>query len=561
MLQTAHFRLILLALGMVCFLPFLGQAPLFDWDEVNFAESAREMLLSGNYTRVQVNFQPFWEKPPLFIWMQVLSMKLFGVNEYAARFPNALFGIVNLLLLFELGRRLRSDRFGFLWALGMLGAFLPHVYFKSGIIDPVFNTFIFLGIWNLYKASRAYGQPDARKHALFAGLHIGLAILTKGPVGLLIPLLTTGTFWIMSRLKPVLSFINMLLGGLVALLVTAFWFGPETLQHGTWFLEAFVRYQIRLFSTPDAGHAQPFYYHFVVVLLGCFPVSVPALRVLFRRVQARLEDPDFLLWMKCLLWMVLLLFSIVTTKIVHYSSMAYLPLSALAAVSFEEFLRGRQQWSGWQALGFLMVGMVLGLVMLILPYAGMHTALWMPLLKDPFAVESLQIQVVWHIWDYLPGFIWMLGTLLGAWYLWKQRRTQAIAAMFSGSILATSLFLIFFPARIAEFTQQSAVHFAEALKGQDIYLETLRHKSFAQYFYFGKTGMSKAEQAHCRDAEGNYHIDTLRGWYLTGEIDKPVYFIVKSMYYPDYQSTPGLEIVDRKGGFMLLRRMPPQISR
>ena len=190
---------------MVCFLPFLGQAPLFDWDEVNFAESAREMLLSGNYTRVQVNFQPFWEKPPLFIWMQVLSMKLFGVNEYAARFPNAVFGIVNLLLLFELGRRLRSDRFGFLWALGMLGAFLPHVYFKSGIIDPVFNTFIFLGIWNLYKASRAYGQPDARKHALFAGLHIGLAILTKGPVGLLIPLLTTGTFWIMSRLKPVLS--------------------------------------------------------------------------------------------------------------------------------------------------------------------------------------------------------------------------------------------------------------------------------------------------------------------------------------------------------------------
>ena len=53
--------------GAILFLPFLGHVHLFDWDEINFAEAAREMLLTQNYMRVQIDFQPFWEKPPLFI--------------------------------------------------------------------------------------------------------------------------------------------------------------------------------------------------------------------------------------------------------------------------------------------------------------------------------------------------------------------------------------------------------------------------------------------------------------------------------------------------------------
>ncbi|NBO49191.1 MAG: hypothetical protein EBU80_05610 [Chitinophagia bacterium] len=58
--------IIILFGGSLLFMHSLGASPLFDWDEINFAESAREMLVSGDYLRVQINFQPFWEKPPLF---------------------------------------------------------------------------------------------------------------------------------------------------------------------------------------------------------------------------------------------------------------------------------------------------------------------------------------------------------------------------------------------------------------------------------------------------------------------------------------------------------------
>lgn len=61
-------------LGFLLFLPWLGNVHLFDWDEINFAEAAREMIVSSNYLSVQIDFWPFWEKPPLFIWLQALSM-------------------------------------------------------------------------------------------------------------------------------------------------------------------------------------------------------------------------------------------------------------------------------------------------------------------------------------------------------------------------------------------------------------------------------------------------------------------------------------------------------
>jgi 4-amino-4-deoxy-L-arabinose transferase-like glycosyltransferase len=98
--QSNLYLTIIILSGIIFFIPFLGRVHLFDWDEINFAESAREMIVTGNYHRVQINFQPFWEKPPLFFWLQAGSMKMFGINEFAARFPNAIFGIITLVTFF-----------------------------------------------------------------------------------------------------------------------------------------------------------------------------------------------------------------------------------------------------------------------------------------------------------------------------------------------------------------------------------------------------------------------------------------------------------------------------
>jgi hypothetical protein len=556
-LSTAHYRLLLLLGSALLFIPFLGYAPLFDWDEANFAESAREMLLSGDYTRVTINFQPFWEKPPLFIWLQALCMQLFGVGEFAARLPNAIFGIITLLTVFEIGRNLRSDRFGFLWALGMAASFLPHVYFKSGIIDPVFNFFIFCSISAIANTVRDGKQHKSLKNPILAGVFMGLAVLTKGPVGVLIPLLSLVFFWIFNRFKPLTGFKQFAIASLSAFCISAIWFVPETFKNGIWFLEEFIVYQIRLFSTPDAGHAQPFYYHFLVVLIGCFPTSALALRVLFKNPQGRLNNPDFLLWMKVLFWVVLILFTVVTTKIVHYSSLCYLPLTAMAAISLEEFLRGRIAWSLAQAAMYVVFGSVLGLAMLALPLFAANPSWLKPLLNDPFAILALNAEVNWSYIDYLPGLLWLIGLFVAAGFLLNQNRIAAVAWIFVPLMLATSLFLIRFPKRIAEYSQGAAVAFYSSLKDKDVYLETFYFKSYAVYFYAKRKPLNALEKSHCLNEKGEYHVDVLRQWYLGGKIDKPFYFVIKTNRKDEFMRIPGIVKLYEKNGFVFMMRPVP----
>jgi 4-amino-4-deoxy-L-arabinose transferase-like glycosyltransferase len=130
-------QFLIIIVGALFFVPFLGSVRLFDWDEINFAECAREMIVTGDYLHMQIDFRPFTEKPPLFVWMQVLSMHVFGINEFAARLPNAIVGIITLLVLHHIGRRVGGDDFGLLWPMVYLGTLLPHFYARSGIIDPI----------------------------------------------------------------------------------------------------------------------------------------------------------------------------------------------------------------------------------------------------------------------------------------------------------------------------------------------------------------------------------------------------------------------------------------
>jgi 4-amino-4-deoxy-L-arabinose transferase-like glycosyltransferase len=144
--------LIIIGIGVILFIPYLGSVHLFDWDEINFAESAREMIVTGDYSKVQINFNPFWEKPPLFIWIQAISMKVFGINEFAARLPNAIFGILTMILIYTFAKKLFKGHVAHWWVLSYLGAITPLFYFKTGLIDPMFNFFIFLSILEFYKA-------------------------------------------------------------------------------------------------------------------------------------------------------------------------------------------------------------------------------------------------------------------------------------------------------------------------------------------------------------------------------------------------------------------------
>ncbi|GAB3269151.1 phospholipid carrier-dependent glycosyltransferase [Larkinella harenae] len=553
--------LLLVVAGALFYFPFLGRVHLFDWDEINFAESAREMIVTGNYTRVQINFQPFWEKPPLFFWLQVLSMKAFGINEFAARFPNALIGVITLLVLYSLGKKLVNERFGLFWALVYFGSLTPHLYFKSGIIDPTFNLFIFLSVWFIAQAVLAYGTAKATWMAVLSGLFVGLAVLTKGPVGGLLLGLTFLVYWATQRFRPILSFRNGLLFFGCALLVASVWFGLELIKNGFWFFEEFISYQIRLFSTPDAGHQQPFYYHFVVVLLGCFPMSLLAIRGFFLNSSGVRADQQpaldnhnrnandtvertvfFRRWMIILFWVVMILFSIVKTKIVHYSSMAWFPVSYLAVTVLYGYLNGSVRWNRWLTVGIALIGSLLGLLITTLPLVGMNAAELIPHIKDRFAAANLTAPVEWAGWEWMIGTLYGLA-ILGVMWVRKKEPVWSMLALFLATPLLLWFVLPVIAPKIERFTQGAVIDFYEAKQGQDIYIEPIGYKSYAHLFYFQKQPPTNPN---------SYNED----WLLNGPIDKPAFFVTRNINIDQYRYNPNLEIIREEAGFVFLRRKP-----
>ncbi len=551
--------LFLFGIGIVFFFPFLGNVHLFDWDEINFAESAREMLQTGDYFRVQINYEPFWEKPPFFFWLQVASMKFFGVNEFAARFPNALIGVISLITLYQIGKKLISERFGFIWSLVYFASFLPHLYFKSGIIDPFFNFFIFLSIYFLVLT---INKPTNKKlNSLVAGIFIGLAIITKGPVGLLLLILTLLVYLIIKKFKQKIHISSVIIFFLSSLGVSFLWFGYETITNSPWFIVEFIQYQIELLTEPVAGHEQPFYYHFVVVLLGCFPMSILAIPAFRKRTE---EIPyDFMLWMKILFWVVMILFTIVKTKIVHYSSMSYLPLSFLAATMVYSFWEEGKQGKINKVLStsYLAIGSIFALLLIAVPILFQNSNWITPYIKDDFAVASFNVDMNWQGWEFIFGILFLVGLIFSYINLKKKNIMKFLIIIGISSGVTLLGYAIFVVPKIEKFSQGPAIEFYESMQGKDVYVSTYGFKSYAHFFYTkfpprkdyeGIQQIKIAYKSTLTDLK-KYNPNQLKNlvndWLLKGDIDKDVYIVTKITLGDEMNEFPDLDLINTEGGF------------
>lgn len=536
-------------LAALFFLPFLGGVHLFDWDEINFAELAREMLVTGEWLQLQINFERFTEKPPFFFWLQGLSMLVFGVGEYAARFPNALLGVVVIPFLYTAGKYLHNRRFGYLWALSWLGSILPFLYFKSGIIDPWFNFFIFGGIFCLFLYIRSQREGDhIGKQStpftclLLAALSVGLAVLTKGPVAYLLVFLTFLSHRLFFRSKSQLPIGRFMLFSVLVLLVFSLWLLADIALHGPDFLIEFTVRQWELLVNNDAGHGGFPGYHFIVLFFGCFPASIVALRALGRFRDIPTPLADFQRYMILLLAVVLLLFTLVNTKIIHYSSMAYYPISFLSALSLYHWLEKKERASFWTGILIGLVGTVIIAISVALPYLGMHPEhLKVLLAKDPFALANLEAAVHWSWIDFTPGVIFGL-VLLTFVFLYRKHRFKAWQSLFFGTALWVFSALIFFVAKVEAYSQRAAVEFFEKHHDESVYVCTYGYKSYVPWFY---ARIDADQDPKAQSLEWLYH----------GAVDRDVLISTKVQRVDKLKKEiPDAEFLYEKNGFHFFRR-------
>jgi 4-amino-4-deoxy-L-arabinose transferase-like glycosyltransferase len=259
--------LVLLVLCCVLFFVRLGVPGLTDPDEGRYAEIAREMLVTGDYLTPHLNLLPYLEKPPLVYWLTAVSLKLGGHTEWAARAIPALSAIGGVLAVYWFAATLWGRRTGF-WA-GLITATSSGFFLLARLLtlDMTLTCFLTWAIALTYVAVR----NRERRYLWWAYLAMGLAVLTKGPVGLALPALIfllwfafQKRWWDFWRLwHPG--------GALILAVVVLPWYILVGLRNPEFWHYFLVHENLQRFLAPQVHAGQPFYFYLGVLAAGFLP--------------------------------------------------------------------------------------------------------------------------------------------------------------------------------------------------------------------------------------------------------------------------------------------------
>ncbi len=337
----------------------LGAGSLWDQDETKYAQVAVEILQTGDPLTLHVNGQPWYVHPPFYMWLVAATGRLAGFNEFTVRVWSAVFSVLAVYATILLGRVLFGARAGLLAGAILAVTFQFLVQSRLAVFDSVLLAWMLLAVYSFVRGYQGGRRADYLRFFLFAGL----ATLTKGLIGLLLPGLVIVPFVGLRRAWHRWREVPWAAGFAAYAVVGLSWYVVETWLHGRAFVSAvFGYYTFGRFLGVVENQAGPWHYYVPVVLLGAFPWTAfwPAAAAFHLR---RLREDGSLF---CLLWCALTFafYSAAGTKLPNYVLPIY-PLAAVAvAAVWDAALRESGRGRG--------IGVSFGLLLVLLAalYAG-----------------------------------------------------------------------------------------------------------------------------------------------------------------------------------------------
>jgi 4-amino-4-deoxy-L-arabinose transferase-like glycosyltransferase len=277
--------LLLVLLCVPSFFIFLGSAAITDSDEAYYAEASREMIESGDWITPRFNYDLRFEKPVLFYWMVAGAYTVTGVGEGAARFWAALSGIGLVLVAYACGRRWVNDDAGFVAGAVTATSYATAAMARQSLPDLPLAFFITLAIWSAFEAfSRVERGPTewtARRWLILSAAACALAALTKGPVGVALPVLAVlppiASEYVRApagRRRLPVSLLDLAVAVIVFLVIAVPWYAAVTWVHGESYLyRFFVGENIERFATPRYNDPRPIWFYLPILVGGLLPWS------------------------------------------------------------------------------------------------------------------------------------------------------------------------------------------------------------------------------------------------------------------------------------------------
>jgi 4-amino-4-deoxy-L-arabinose transferase-like glycosyltransferase len=323
-------------LALAIFLCFWGndKTPLFDTDEPRYAQAAKEMMLRGDWVLPTFNGQPRYSKPVMFYWLLIAAYKVFGVNEFAARFWSGVAAIVIALFLYFALRTIFGQESALAASLCWLTSIAALIFAHAAITDMVLVAFMTGAIIALWVGL----VTNCTFWFLLASVSMGFAVLTKGPVGVVLPLMVFAVSAIIHRPTvsvPLRHLVAIGVGCLILFLATVLpWYVAVSIRTNGEFLRQF--FLVENVSRYAQGAKLPLWVHLAYFPATAFVLAFPwsAFGVwMFSSLSGLTnEQKQWLTLLK--VWAVLpvLVFSFSQTKNPQYVLLAVPALTSLGAL-------------------------------------------------------------------------------------------------------------------------------------------------------------------------------------------------------------------------------------
>lgn len=338
---------LLLILLVSLFLSLLNNGSIIITDPVesNYALTAKEMLASHDYLSPKIYGNFWYDKPIFYYWELIASFKVLGISNFAARLPSTIFSLANLILIYAFTKKVLNKKLALLTTAAIAMSF--EFWFLSKTIITDMTLFLFFNATLMCFYLGYHSSTDKKKY-FYWGTYIfsALAVLTKGPIGLLLPGLIILLYLLIQKNIKELLHIKLITGFILFFIIAGSWYVYMYDFHGQIFIDTFlgVHNWLRATVSEHPRWNVPYYYLVITILATC-PWSFiflyrlgknrHAIKNFFKTTRIKeiykvpyLQDSlnqFLLLWALC----VIVFFQCMATKYTTYTFPALFPLILL----------------------------------------------------------------------------------------------------------------------------------------------------------------------------------------------------------------------------------------
>ena len=450
--------LIIFLISYVLFSANIGGTTIYILDEAKNSECAREMMESGDYIVPTFNYNLRTDKPPLHYYFMSFSYKIFGVNEFSARFFSAVFGALTLLITFIYVRRNLDEQTAWLTILVLWSAFYLTIQFHLAVPDPYLIFFLTIAFFSLYEG----WKTASRLQLLIFYMAVGFAVLTKGPIGIGLPGLTALIFLLSTRTLSWqrLKSLHVFGGALLTLIIALPWYFLVYRETGgEWTREFLMSHNLSRFSSIREEHGGFFLMTFAYVVIGMFPFSVFLIQG-FRKAWISREN-KFLFFSLITSAVIILFFTISSTKLPNYTVPAFPFLAVMIAAFLKEECRVKNV--RWSLVAFLILALAIPL--------GVYFS---------FEGDKWLQPVSGYAWYFL---VFPAGGIAALIFYFRNNFHTWFGSVVISSMLGALIFLyIFYPA----VDRENPVYKSMDLVQQDLPMAHYKHFNAGFSFYYQK---------------------------------------------------------------------------